>query len=139
MVAVVSPLLDSQVSIRDLLSQRTPGERLDDVLEEMSDLRTEVRQLRDDVKRLEALVFQTPCATPLDPTPASPAAPASPYGTPLGADAPAIDLSERVVRQMSRSPSRGTNLTVQQKLDRHTQVVRDGILARRLSAYHAEI
>ena len=135
----LGPVLDSQVAIRDLLSQRTPGERLDDVEEEMSDFRAELRHLRSEVKRLKALVLETPCATPLS-APASPVAPASPYGTPRGDDdVPTIDLSQSVARQMSRTPSRGTNLTVHQQLKRHTQVVRDRILARRLSEYEAEI
>ena len=124
--------------MRDLLSQRTPAERIDDIEEEMSGLRTEVRHLRAELKRLKTLVQDAPCATPLS-APASPAPPASPYNTPLGGDSPTIDLSQEVARQLSRTPSRGASLSVQVKLQRHTQVVRDGILARSLSMDLAEI
>ena len=121
---VASPVLDSQISIGELLlTQRTPVERME---EEMSALRAEVRHLRTEVSRLAALV-DLPCATATLSTPASPASPASPPA------APTDDLSQEVAIQLSYTPS---SLTIDEQLKRHTQVVRDGIVARSIDFAH---
>ena len=132
-----------QISFSELLStQKTPVER---VQEEISDLRAEVRYLRNEVNRLMALVQNAPLATALSPlsapacplsAPASPVTPANTYSTPATplADSPTIDLSQEVA-----AASNAGSLTVHERLRRHTQVVRDGILARKISMDFAEI
>lgn len=128
MSPVLSPILDSQISMADLLTQQTPIERLE---HEVSDLRSEVCHLRAEVNRLATMIRDAPVAGVATP-PTSPAGGDSPHVTPLAADSQSpIDFSQEVAA--------ASRLTVDESLRRHTQVVRDGILARRLSMDFAEI